>query len=241
MSTDQPVLALDAISVHYGSAQAVERVSLEVTAGEVVCLLGANGAGKSSTLKGAAVVVPVSRGQVLLRGKDISTDKPWKIAAAGLSYVPQNRRCFAGMSVEENLRMGAVTQPKDVVDGRLQQVYDLFPVLADKRRQGATTLSGGQQQMLAIGRGIISHPTMLLLDEPSLGLSPKIVGELGGWINEIVTELGMSVLLVEQNFLLAQDCASRGYLMSQGSVVSQGTTAELADRVKGVYLGEAAS
>ena len=136
--------------------------------------------------------------------------------------------------------MGAVTQPKDVVDGRLQQVYDLFPVLADKRKQGATTLSGGQQQMLAIGRGIISHPTMLLLDEPSLGLSPKIVGELGGWINEIVTELGMSVLLVEQNFLLAQDCASRGYLMSQGAVVSEGTTDELADRVKGVYLGDAA-
>lgn len=240
MSTDQPVLALEAITVRYGSAQAVDRVSLQVAAGEVVCLLGANGAGKSSTLKGAAGVAPISSGRVLLEGKDISAVKPWEIAAAGLSYVPQNRRCFAGMSVEENLRMGAVTRPKDVVDGRLQQVYDLFPVLADKRKQGATTLSGGQQQMLAIGRGIISHPTMLLLDEPSLGLSPKIVGELGGWINEIVTELGMSVLLVEQNFLLAQDCASRGYLMSQGAVVSEGTTAELADRVKGVYLGDSA-
>ncbi|RYZ16099.1 MAG: ATP-binding cassette domain-containing protein, partial [Myxococcaceae bacterium] len=157
------------------------------------------------------------------------------------AYVPQNRRCFAGMSVEENLRMGAVTQPKGEVDDRLQQVYDLFPVLAEKRRQGSTTLSGGQQQMLAIGRGIISHPSMLLLDEPSLGLSPKIVGELGGWINNIVTDLGMSVLLVEQNFLLAQDCASRGYLMSQGEVVGEGSTADLADRVKGVYLGDATS
>lgn len=237
----EALLVLDDVSVHYGAAQAVHRASLQVSAGEVVCLLGANGAGKSSVLKSIAAVAPASRGRIALDGHELTQLSPWEVAGLGLAYVPQNRRCFAGMSVEENLRMGAITVSKQLVDERLEQVYELFPALAEKRRQGATQLSGGQQQMLAIGRGIICHPTMLLLDEPSLGLSPKIVGELAGWITDIVAELGMTVLLVEQNFQLAEDCASRGYLMSQGSIVTEGSTDELADRVKGVYLGDAAS
>lgn len=232
-----PVLEVSGVGVHYARAEAVRDVDLQIGPGEAVCLLGANGAGKSSTLKAIAGLVPASSGRIRFRDDDVTGRAPWVLAAKGLSYVPQNRRCLAGMSVEENLLMGAIPLPRKQVPQRLAQVYELFPVLAEKRRQGATLLSGGQQQMLAVGRGVIGGPRLLLLDEPSIGLSPKIVGEMGEWISRIVGELGMAALLVEQNVQLARACAQRGYVMAQGGIVASGPTDELAERVSDIYLG----
>lgn len=237
MTAGVPELELDGIGVHYARAEAVRAVHLRIEPGEVVCLLGANGAGKSSTLKAVAGLVPVSAGRVRHRGADVTGARPWELAARGVSYVPQNRRCFAGMSVEENLLTGAIPLPRSEVAERLAQVYALFPALAEKRGQEATLLSGGQQQMLAVGRGVIGRPGLLLLDEPSIGLSPRIVGEMGEWITRIVADLGMATLLVEQNVHLARACAERGHVMSQGAIVASGPADELADRVGDIYLG----
>ncbi len=237
-------LALDIrdLNVHYGGIKAVKGISLTVGAGEIVTLIGANGAGKSSTLK-AIVQLVSSTGSISAFGERIDGRATHEIAARGISLVPEGRAIFGNMTVRENLEMGAYL--KRDIEGRrrrIEQVFHLFPRLAERIRQDGSTLSGGEQQMLAIGRAMMADPRLLLLDEPSLGLAPKLVGEIFAAITEIARG-GLSILLVEQNTRLALRTAARAYVLVTGEVVLSGAAAELRDdpRIKSAYLGEAIS
>jgi branched-chain amino acid transport system ATP-binding protein len=231
------VLRLDGVSSGYGRSPVLHDVSLEVRVGEIVALIGANGAGKSTLLNTVMGLVRASRGAITFEGREITGLRTPDIVRAGLAQVPERRQLFGTMSVEENLRMGAYASPGDVGRG-LEQQFALFPILGERRRQAAQTLSGGEQQMLAIARANMSRPRLLLLDEPSLGLAPLLVARV---MNEIqrLREAGCTVLIVEQNARAALISADRGYVIENGRVTRSGDAAMLlADpAVQDAYLG----
>ena len=231
------MLRLDGVSSGYGRSPVLHDVSLEVRVGEIVALIGANGAGKSTLLNTVMGLVRASRGAIAVEGRDITGLRTPDIVRAGLAQVPERRQLFGTMSVEENLRMGAYASPGDVGRG-LEEQFALFPILGERRRQAAQTLSGGEQQMLAIARANMSRPRLLLLDEPSLGLAPLLVARV---MNEIqrLRESGCTVLIVEQNARAALISADRGYVIENGRVTRSGDAAALlADpAVQDAYLG----
>ena len=234
------MLEVAGLDVRYGSVTAVRGISLEVGEGEVVAIIGPNGAGKTSTLRAITGLAPTAGGRIRFRGTDISRWRPHRIVTLGLGHAPEGRRLFPHMTVSENLRMGAYRR-RDAAAIRhsLAEVEGLFPRLAERRAQRAGTLSGGEQQMLAIGRALMAAPRLLLLDEPSFGLAPMIVREIGRIVQSINRERGVSVLLVEQNARMALGIAARAYVMETGRVVLSGPSADLAEspHVKAAYLG----
>ena len=234
------MLEVTGLEVRYGSVTAVKGISLEVAEGEVVAIIGPNGAGKTSTLRAITGLVPAAGGRVVFRGTDVSRWKAHRIVTLGLGHAPEGRRLFPQMTVMENLRMGAYRRRGHAEIGRtLARVEELFPRLAERRVQLAGTLSGGEQQMLAIGRALMAEPRLLVLDEPSFGLAPMIVREIGRIVRSINRERGVSVLLVEQNARMALGIAARAYVLETGRVTLSGPSATLAEspHVKAAYLG----
>ena len=232
------ILKVDDINVYYGAIHAIKGVSFEVNEGEVVTLIGANGAGKSTILKTVAGLLSSRTGSVQFMGKDLGGIPAHKIVPMGLALVPEGRQIFLQMTVEENLQMGAFTRPASEYDESIADVYQRFPRLKERQNQIAGTLSGGEQQMLAMGRALMSKPSLLMLDEPSMGLAPILVEQ----IFDIVWELnqhGTTILLVEQNANMALSVAHRGYVLETGKIVATGTGAELLEdeAVKKAYLG----
>ena len=232
------LLTVNDIHVYYGSIHAVKGVSFEVNEGEIVTLIGANGAGKSTTLQTISGLLRSKTGDIQFDGKPIHHMAPHAMVKEGLAHVPEGRRVFQQMTVEENLEMGAFTQPGPAVAPALEQVYEQFPRLKERMKQVAGTLSGGEQQMLAMGRALMSHPKLLMLDEPSMGLAPILVEQ----IFEIIENLhkaGTTILLVEQNAQAALSVADRGYVLETGKVVTTGTGRELLESpaIKKAYLG----
>ena len=240
MSTDRaPLLELDDVHTYYGTIEAIKGISLTVQEGEVVTLIGANGAGKSTTLRSIQGINKPKRGRILFKGEDIVGRAPHDIVRLGISQSPEGRRLFARMTVLENLEMGAFQRnDKTGVTEDIERVFGLFPRLAERRAQKAGTLSGGEQQMCAMGRALMARPKLLLLDEPSMGLAPVLVER----IFEIVTEInsqGTTILLVEQNALMALSIASRGYVLQTGRVILSGPAEQVRDdpEVRRAYLG----
>ena len=233
-----PVLELDDVAVSYGKRRALEGVTLSVAVGEIVTLLGANGAGKSTTLRAVSGLVRPTRGRIRYEGRDITHVPADRIVAAGVGHVPEGREIFPEFTVHENLLVGGHTVERSRMGERLESVFRLFPVLRDRQSQLAGTLSGGEQQMLAIGRALMTRPRLLLLDEPSLGLAPMLAREIFRVIRRI-NESGVAVLLVEQNARRALALASRGYVLETGRLVTSGTSGELSTdaRVRTAYLG----
>ena len=232
------LLSVNDIHVYYGAIHAVKGVSLEVNEGEVVTLIGANGAGKSTVLNTISGLLRAKSGTIDFMGTPINTMAPNKIVQLGLAQCPEGRRVFAHMTVEENLEMGAYTRPNSTIEGNLEHVYELFPRLKERRRQVAGTLSGGEQQMLAMGRALMSAPKLMMLDEPSMGLAPILVEQ----VFEIIRSLhkaGTTILLVEQNAQMALSIADRAYVLENGKVSLSGTGKELAqsEQVQKAYLG----
>ena len=232
------MLKVNDINVYYGSIHAIKGVSFEVNDGEIVTLIGANGAGKSTTLNTIAGLLHTQTGSVEFLGEKINGVPPHTIVSKGLALVPEGRRVFLQMTVEENLEMGAYTRPGSEVDPGIADVYERFPRLKERRRQIAGTLSGGEQQMLAMGRALMSRPKLLMLDEPSMGLAPILVEQIFDIIRELHRS-GTTVLLVEQNAQMALSIADRGYVLETGKIVATGTGRELLndDAVKRAYLG----
>ena len=232
------MLAVNDIHVYYGSIHAVKGVSLEVNEGEIVTLIGANGAGKSTVLNTVSGLLHPRGGSVTFMGQDLKGVPPHKLVARGMAQVPEGRRIFLQMTVEENLEMGAYTQSKASIDGSIEDVYRRFPRLQERRKQIAGTLSGGEQQMLAMGRALMSHPRLLMLDEPSMGLAPILVEQIFDIIRELHAA-GTTILLVEQNAQAALSVADRAYVLETGRISLSGTGAELmaSDKVREAYLG----
>ena len=226
------------INVYYGNIHALKDISFEVREGEIVTLIGANGAGKSTTLKTISGLMRTKTGEIVFDGRDIRTTAPNKVVSLGLAHVPEGRRVFAQMTVEENLEMGAFTRPKAGIAASLADVYRRFPQLDERRRQVAGTLSGGEQQMLAMGRALMSRPRLLMLDEPSMGLAPILVEQIFGIIRELHAA-GTTVLLVEQNARMALSVADRGYVLESGRIVLSDQADALLhnDAVRSAYLG----
>ena len=234
------MLEVTDLEVRYGNVTAVKGISLEVREGEVVAIIGPNGAGKTSTLRALTGLVPSAGGRVVFRGTDISRWKAHRIVTLGLGHAPEGRHLFPQMTVIENLRMGAYRRHGSAAIGRtLDQVEALFPRLAERRAQLAGTLSGGEQQMLAIGRALMAEPRLLVLDEPSFGLAPMVVREIGRIVRSINRERGVSVLLVEQNARMALGIAGRAYVLETGRVALSGPSGTLVEspHVKAAYLG----
>ena len=232
-----PILNISDLWAHYGVIPAVRGVSMDVRQGELAALVGANGAGKSTLLRAVSGLVRPSAGRISFAGTEIGARNAWDIAALGIAHVPQGRRCFAALTVEENLRAGGYRQSAARTRERMDAVFAAFPVLLEKRGQRAETLSGGQQQMLAIGRALTGSPSLLMLDEPSLGLSPVMVQELANVLRKLVRDFSTAVLLVDQNSRLALKISERAYLMSMGGIVASGPSAEVAAVVQSTYLG----
>lgn len=232
------MLTVSDINVYYGAIHAIKNVSFEVNEGEVVALIGANGAGKSTTLKTMSGLLRSQTGTIEFLGQNIMHMPADKLVAAGLAHVPEGRRVFAQMSVEENLEMGAFTRPNSEIAPGLERVYAHFPRLKERRRQVAGTLSGGEQQMLAMGRALMSSPKLLMLDEPSMGLAPILIEQIFDIVRELHTA-GTTILLVEQNAQMALSIASRAYVMETGKITLSGTGDELLhnDEVRKAYLG----
>jgi branched-chain amino acid transport system ATP-binding protein len=232
------LLRVEAVEAAYGSVQALRGVDLEVRPGELVALIGSNGAGKSTLLRLLSGVHPALAGRVLYQGADITRAPSHERVARGMVQVPEGRQVFGILSAEDNLRLGAHTRPRRDTEEGLARVFELFPVLAERRRQRAGTLSGGEQQMLALGRALMGRPTLLLLDEPSMGLAPRLVSALF----EVVESLrarGVTMLLVEQNAHAALSIADRGYVLETGRVTLEGRGRELlgTEAVRAAYLG----
>lgn len=237
--TRAPLLSAKNLTVRYDAIKAVRGVDFSIHEGEIVTFLGANGAGKSSTLNALVGLVPVAEGTVRFGEEDITDLAPERLAPMGLTLVPEGRRVFGGLTVEENLRMGAYgVRDAERRAAAWDMVYDLFPILYERRRQFSGTLSGGQQQMLAIGRALMCGPRLLLLDEPSLGLAPKIVGQIFDLI-ALLRERDVTLGIVEQNVAMALEVADRGYVLAGGQIVAEGTAEELrqTDRLRAAYLG----
>ena len=231
------LLELDRIAVHYGKIAALRDVSLTVDEGEIVTLIGANGAGKTTTLKTISGLRPLSAGRILFDGVDISRMPGHQRVVAGIGHAPEGRGVFPGLTVEENLLMGAYTRKGDVTKD-LYEVYELFPRLAERRHQPGGTLSGGEQQMIAIGRALMTKPRVLLLDEPSMGLAPILVRQIFSIIQQI-NQRGTTILLVEQNAQQALRLAHRGYVIETGRIVLDAPSSELLENpaVQAAYLG----
>lgn len=227
------------LEVHYGGIRAVKGVSLRVEEGELVCLIGANGAGKSSTLRALSGLIANSPGKVIYQGRDISALPAFERARAGLALVPEGRGVFAQLSVDENLRMGAYSREDDGVAADREEVFKIFPRLRERRGQTGGTLSGGEQQMLALGRALMGRPRLLMLDEPSMGLAPLVVRRIFDVIRDINAR-GVTVLLVEQNAKAALELARRAYVMESGLITLEGEARALLDdpKVREAYLGE---
>ncbi|MCE1158482.1 MAG: ABC transporter ATP-binding protein [Spirochaetia bacterium] len=237
------LLEVKDLCLDYGAVRALNHVSLKVEENEIVAVLGANGAGKTSLLKAISGLVRPSEGSIHFKSDDLSRIQACSLASRGIAHVPEGRRVFSTLSVRENLLLGKYgvrnSREKADLDSLEERVYALFPILKDRRRQLAGTLSGGEQQMLAIGRALVSSPSLLLLDEPSLGLAPIIVQEIFGLIKKIHEEEKVAILLVEQNARKALKAASRAYILELGKMVVSGSSADLAQdpRVRAAYLG----
>lgn len=234
------MLSVKNINVYYGSIHAIKDVSFHVNEGEIVTLIGANGAGKTTTMHAISGLLKLQSGEIDYCGQTISKMEAHKIIRLGLAQVPEGRRVFSGLTVQQNLQMGAYTRRdgKEAIQNDFDMVFDLLPRLKERRNQPAGTLSGGEQQMLAMGRALMSNASMLMLDEPSMGLSPLLVQEIFDIIRDIHKE-GMTILLVEQNAQMALSVADRAYVLETGRVVMDGTGAELLtnERVRNAYLG----
>ena len=233
----ETILKVEGINVYYGAIHAIKDISFEVNQGEIVTLIGANGAGKTTTLQTISGLLHTRTGSITFQGQNITNIRADKLVSRGLAQVPEGRRVFLQMSVQENLEMGAYTQPQAGVPKDLEMVFELFPRLKERRNQVAGTLSGGEQQMLAMGRAMMSHPKLLML-EPSMGLAPLLVEQ----IFEIIKNLnkqGSTILLVEQNAQMALSVAHRGYVLETGKIVTTGTGEELirSPEIKKAYLG----
>ncbi len=235
------MLTISNLHVHYGAIRALGGVSLEVNQGEIVTMIGANGAGKSTTIRAVSGFVRPTQGEIAFEGKPIHTMPPHEIVILGIGQAPEGRRVFSNMTVRENLELGAYTRHKLKAENKsdMERVFTLFPRLLERENQSAGTLSGGEQQMLAIGRALMARPRLLLLDEPSLGLAPFLVKSIFEIIKEINRE-GVTILLVEQNANQALKIANRGYVLESGNVVLADTAANLLknDEVRKAYLGE---
>ncbi len=234
------MLEIENLEVYYGAINAIKGISFSVEQGEIIALIGANGAGKTTTLHTITGLVPAKRGSVKLNGTDITKIPAHKIVSMGMAHVPEGRRVFAQLTVYENLMLGAYTRKdKAEIAGTLERVYERFPRLKERRKQTAGTLSGGEQQMLAMGRALMSKPSIILMDEPSMGLSPLYVSEIFDIITEI-NKSGTTVLLVEQNAKKALSIANRAYVLETGTISLSGDAKELMDneQVKKAYLGE---
>jgi branched-chain amino acid transport system ATP-binding protein len=232
------MLSVENVTSSYGRIQALHGVSLEVAAGEIVTLVGANGAGKTTLLRAISGVQPVTAGRILLDGRPIERVPGHARVALGIAQVPEGRQLFAPLAVEDNLKLGAWSRRGSELDAELARVYALFPMLATLRHAAAGTLSGGQQQMLAIGRALMAKPRLLLLDEPSMGLAPMLVDQILGVVQGFKRS-GLTVLLVEQNARAALAIADRGYVVETGRITASGSAAQLLadDRVQAAYLG----
>jgi branched-chain amino acid transport system ATP-binding protein len=234
------VLKLENVEAHYGNIKALKGIDIDIDQGEIATIIGANGAGKTTTLKTICGLVPTTSGKIYFQGEDITHRHTADIVDGGIAMVPEGRRVFPKMTVLENLQLGAYLNPdKSAVKADLDRVYDLFPLLKDRRRQLAGTLSGGEQQMLAMGRALMARPKLLLLDEPSMGLAPKIVANIFEIITQINKE-GTTILLVEQNALMALSIAHKGFVIETGRIVLKDNAQNLMnnDDVKKAYLGE---
>lgn len=232
------MLKVSDINVYYGNIHAIKDISFEVSKGEIVSLIGANGAGKSTILKTVSGLLRTKTGSITFLDGDIRTAVPNHIVKLGLAHVPEGRRIFLQMTVQENLEMGAYTQKPTALSADLENVYERFPRLKERRKQVAGTLSGGEQQMLAMGRALMSHPTLLMLDEPSMGLAPILVEQIFDIIQEL-HRAGTTILLVEQNAQMALSIADRVYVLETGRIVMSGTAKEMREdeRVQKAYLG----
>lgn len=234
------MLEIKDLEVYYGVIQAIKGISFEVNQGEVIALIGANGAGKTTTLHAITGLIPAKAGEIIFEGKNVTKTPGHKIVSMGMAHVPEGRRVFAQLSVYQNLRMGAYTRKdKDEINRNLEMVYKRFPRLEERKNQMAGTLSGGEQQMLAMGRALMSQPKIILMDEPSMGLSPIFVNEIFDIIKE-VSAAGTTVLLVEQNAKKALSIADRAYVLETGKITLQGDAKVLMndESVKKAYLGE---
>lgn len=233
------MLRVENLAVNYGMINAVRGVNFEVNQGEIVSLIGANGAGKSTILRTVSGLIKPTSGTLTYEGQNITKTNAQKIVQLGISHVPEGRHVFKGLSVRENLEMGAfLRKDRANIEEDIQAVYDRFPVLGERQKQDASTLSGGEQQMLAMGRALMSKPKLLLLDEPSMGLAPIFIQEIFNIIQQIQAQ-GTTVLLIEQNAKMALSIASRGYVLETGKIVLSGTGQELleSDAVQKAYLG----
>ena len=238
----EPLLELRKLEVAYGGIQAVKGIDLKVDPGELVCLIGANGAGKTTTLKGICGLLPVKNGKIRYEGNDVTGRPAFRLVRRGLAMVPEGRGVFGGLTIEENLAMGAyVRRDRDGVKADVERVFTLFPRLKERRRQTAGTLSGGEQQMLAMGRALMSKPRLLLLDEPSMGLAPLMVEKVFETVLAVSGE-GVTILLIEQNAKLALEVSHRGYVMESGEIILEGEARNLLHdrKVRAAYLGETA-
>ena len=233
------ILKVDDINVYYGSIHAIKGISFEVNEGEIVTLIGANGAGKSTTLNTIAGLLKPKTGDIRFMGNSLAKVPANKVVYQGLSLVPEGRRIFLQMTVEENLDMGAYSREKSEIAGSKEEVFELFPRLKERRTQIGGTLSGGEQQMLAMGRALMSHPKLLMLDEPSMGLAPILVEQIFDIIKNLHKN-GATILLVEQNAQAALSVADRGYVLETGRIVTTGSGAELlaSPEIKKAYLGD---
>ena len=233
----EALLKVENLTVNYGAIRALRGISFEVAQGEIITLIGANGAGKTTTLHAVSNIIKKAQGMVVFNGRDISSTPPDRIVAAGLVQVPEGRRIFANLSVRDNLEMGAYSR-RDPIRADMENVFNIFPRLKERVRQIAGTLSGGEQQMLAMGRALMARPRLLLLDEPSMGLAPILVDEIFSVIRGI-SETGTTVLLVEQNAYKALALASRAYILETGNIIKSGRAADLLkdEAVIAAYLG----
>ncbi|HRP23404.1 MAG TPA: ABC transporter ATP-binding protein [Thauera sp.] len=237
-----PLLRLQGLKIAYGGIQAVKGIELELHAGETVCLIGANGAGKTTTLNAIAGVLPLAGGDIHYKGERINTLPAHRRLRAGIALVPEGRGIFTRLTVEENLRMGAYSRRDNAgIEADLERVYTMLPRIKERLAQVAGTLSGGEQQMLAIGRALLSRPRLLLLDEPSMGLAPLVVEKIFEVVQSVARE-GVTILLVEQNANLALEFAQRGYVMESGQITLTGSGSALLQdpKVRAAYLGEEA-
>jgi len=239
MSEKQPLLDVRDLSVYYGGICAINKISLHVDPGEIVAVIGANGAGKSTLMKTIAAVKPYASGTIEFKGSPLLKDAH-KVVTSGITLVPEGRRIFSPFSVRENLMVGAYTRSNQKeIEKMMDEVFQLFPRLKERINQRGGTLSGGEQQMLAVGRALMSQPQMLMLDEPSLGLAPIIIDTMFDTIVRLNRELGLTILLVEQNASLALEMCHRAYVLKTGQIIMEGTGKELLDdpRVRASYLG----
>jgi branched-chain amino acid transport system ATP-binding protein len=232
------VLELDNVEAGYGGAAVLHGISLTVADGEIVTLIGGNGAGKSTTLRAISRLIAIRRGEIRFRGERVSDRPSHAVVRRGLSHVPEGRRLFADMTVRENLLLGGYTCARRELEGRLARVYEWFPRLAERTQQMAGSLSGGEQQMVAIARGLMTQPALLMLDEPSLGLAPKLVLQVGEMI-QAIRQRGITVMLVEQNARLALELADRAYVLQTGRIALEGASRDVRDHpdVRAAYLG----